>query len=142
MKLLSVLAAILIFAGCAGQQPRAETQVYQSPSPIPASFDMEVTPLPDGKYQFDGKAQTLTDLYWKIQNSQHTDHPVHTVLYHLGPKPASMQYMCFIALMYERDMAAYATVPDGRPGSVTVTSSSRDGFAALMQQCLDGVPQS
>jgi len=137
-----LLATLLILGGCAGSGPRAQTQVYQSPSPIPTTFDLDVTPLPTGKYQFDDKAHTLNDLYWKLQNGQHTGHPIHTVLYHLDQKEPAMQYMCFIALMYERDMAAYSTMPDGRPGLLTVTASSRDGFAALMQQCLDGVPQS
>jgi|SRR6185312_9886254 len=84
------LSLVVALAGCAGPRPQVDMQVYQSPSPVPATFDLEVAPLPGGKYQFDGKAHTLSDLYWKIQNDQHTNRPTHTLLYHLDPKTPSI----------------------------------------------------
>lgn len=124
---LTISCVALAAAGC------AQPTVYQSPSTVPAGFDVEVLPSGPNDYSVSGQTLTLKDLYSKIHDSQGTDKPIKTLLLQ-NDNTTVMQLVCAVAIVDKLHIAGYQEVKGViRPMQVKGSSQAYGGF---VKQCL------
>jgi len=112
--------------------------MYKTPSVIPKIFDLDITPAADDKYLINGEQGTLRDLYWRIREAAHSPKPVNTILYHHNGQGTSMQYICYLMLVYKEQVASFYE-NDGKITAAKMTSDNEESFNLFYQQCLDSV---
>jgi hypothetical protein len=133
------LSLIFALCGCAGTPPAPVNQIiYSAPPTIPRTFDLDITPTTDNKYLIDGKQESLRDIYWMLRESAHSEKPINTILYHKNTQGTTMQYICYLMLVYNQKLMAYYE-NDGKITPVQVTSTSDMAFNYFYHQCLDPV---
>lgn len=138
--LLALSCGLLQLGGCAGTPPiRADEVVFKSNPTIPATFDLDITPIVDGNYMANGKPATLSQIYWMIRGSRHSDKAVNTLLYH-NTSGTAMQSLCVISVVYDWRIGGYQELKGViRPMEVT---GSSEGFQIFYKECMSSIGES